>query len=146
MTVIWHGDEFERLLHRNAARIVGKAGVMMQTRMKMVLSHKGSGIWYKGKPTRSSKPNRPPVAQTGTLRRSVQIDVSEQRAVNPAVRVGTNLKYGFFLEWGTFGGTGLNTTTRLEPRPWARVAAKPMFMRKIERLFSWQNLTRGYNK
>jgi hypothetical protein len=57
-----------------------------------------------------SKPGQPPAVQTGRLRNSVT-----HQAAQPATllaRAGTNLRYGFWLEFGT--------TKMKESRPWVR--------------------------
>lgn len=89
------------------------AAIVIQQEAKTVLSRAGTGVWYSGQPARSSAPGEPPVAQTGTLRRSVQIDRTENKGRMPFVRVGTNLEYGPYLEFGT---------SRMAPRPWLRPA------------------------
>lgn len=50
---------------------------------------------------RASAPLAPPAVDTGTLRRSIQADVSELSNRNPRVRVGTNNQYAKGLEYGT---------------------------------------------
>lgn len=79
----------------------------LQGALKQKLSEPGSGVQYAKRPTRSSAPGEPPAAQTGTLRRSVQVDDSAK----DAVRIGTNLAYGRHTEFGT---------KRMAARPWFR--------------------------
>ena len=55
-----------------------------------------------------SKPGEPPHKQTGHLRRSVAWEL-----VGLVARVGTNLRYGRWLELGT---------SKMAARPWLRVA------------------------
>ena len=57
---------------------------------------------------RASRPGEPPRYRTGALRASV---ANEARWGGMVQRVGTPLKYGFWLEWGT---------PRMSPRPWLR--------------------------
>jgi phage gpG-like protein len=45
-----------------------------------------------------SKPGDPPGTETGSLRRSVQVDMTD--LPNMQTRVGTNLPYGRYLEYG----------------------------------------------
>ena len=66
---------------------------------------------------RASSPGRPPAVDTGTLRRSIQSDVSKLKQRNPRVRVGTNLMYAPGLEYGT---------KRVARRPYMRVTARRM--------------------
>ena len=58
-----------------------------------------------------SKPGEPPRKQLGHLRRSVTYEVDD----NQVGRVGTNLKYGRWLELGT---------RLMKARPWLRRALK----------------------
>lgn len=58
-----------------------------------------------------SAPGEPPRKQTGRLRASVTYEVDPQAL---AARVGTNVKYGKYLELGTKRG--------IAPRPWLRRA------------------------
>ena len=136
MTLAWHGKEFERVVRKNVEQLVGTAAIILQTRMKQQLSHRGAGTWYKGNPAPSSAPGQPPAVQTGNLRRSVQVDLSQQRAPNPTARVGTGIKYGFFLEFGT---------KHIAPRPWARPSVE-LTRWTIEGLFTFNALTKGYFK
>lgn len=77
------------------------------------------------RPTRTvqaSAPGQPPNSDTGRLVQSIQFEVDK---MNGVARVGTNLKYGAWLEFGT------STTAA---RPWLR----PAFLsqrRNIEELF-----------
>jgi phage gpG-like protein len=58
-----------------------------------------------------SAPGEPPRKQTGRLRASVTYEVDETELTG---RVGTNVRYGRYLELGTEHG--------LLPRPWLRRA------------------------
>lgn len=59
---------------------------------------------------RASKPGSPPAPDTGALRNSIQLEV-----IGPTkVRVGTNVEYAGWLEFGT---------KRIAPRPHARPSA-----------------------
>lgn len=57
---------------------------------------------------RASRPGEPPRYRTGALRASV---ANEARKGGMVQRVGTPLRYGFWLEWGT---------PKMSPRPWLR--------------------------
>ena len=101
-------------------RTAGRAGVLagatlIQESARVELSQTGKGRKYKGQPTTASAPGQPPAAQTGTLRRSVQIDDTNAKGDNPTARVGTNLAYGRYLEYGT---------KRIAPRPWLSTALR----------------------
>lgn len=58
-----------------------------------------------------SQPGEPPRKQTGRLRASVAYEVDPEAM---SARVGTNVKYGKYLELGTKRG--------IAPRPWLRRA------------------------
>lgn len=77
-------------------------------------SMRGGGI-----PHVPSSPGEPPAVDTGTLRRSVQMEVQDAPTLI-IVRVGTNLKYGLFLEIGT---------VHIQPRPWLLPAFLTLFQR-----------------
>lgn len=62
-----------------------------------------------GQVLRHSKPGEPPRLITGTLRASIS---NEPLKGGLLQRVGTPLKYGFWLEFGTL---------KMAPRPWLRV-------------------------
>lgn len=82
-------------IRRNTTEAVAKSGIDAQRELKRTLSQ-----GTKGTP---SSPGQPPTAQTGTGRRSVQIDNSRLFGTDtPRTRVGTNLPYMGHHE---FGGT-----------------------------------------
>lgn len=58
-----------------------------------------------------SAPGESPHKRTGTLGRSMQVDLS--RIKNLVVRVGSHLKYSRYLEFGT---------SKMRARPWLRPA------------------------
>lgn len=70
-----------------------------------------------------SAPGEPPRKQTGRLRASVTYEVDE---AGMNARVGTNVKYGRYLELGTKRG--------IAPRPWLRRALAEMWSRVNELL------------
>ncbi len=120
-------------IRRRVARGVDEAAVNLQAAAKQTLSRPGRGdkpdvgfrvIGGKVVPLEPnaehgvkaaryppSLPGDPPTVQTGTLRRSVQVDRSEIEARNPKAAMGTGRRYGFYLEFGT---------RRVEARPWMR--------------------------
>ena len=71
-----------------------------------------------------SAPGEPPHLATGTLARSIEMETFRDGA-DLVGRVGTNLKYGRFLEFGT---------ARMAPRPFLRPALqsqRPIFVQEI---------------
>lgn len=82
---------------------------------------------------RASSPGAPPAVDTGTLRRSMQLDASRITDPNPRVRVGTNIQYAKGLEYGT---------RHVAPRPYFRPTVRkvrPM----IRKLFTAKGLLEG---
>lgn len=67
-----------------------------------------------GKGHTASRPGMPPHVDTGRLRASITHEV-ETRLLNIIGRVGTNVKYGRWLELGT---------SRMAARPWLRPALR----------------------
>lgn len=65
----------------------------------------------RNKPHRASAPGDAPAVDSGDLRRSIGV----QKIGEGRYRVGTNLKHGLFLEFGT---------RRMAARPWLRPAAE----------------------
>lgn len=65
-----------------------------------------------------SKPGEPPRAETSTLRKSVQYEVLPTGKL--VARVGTNVKYGLWLQLGVRQKRGGGW--RIAPRPWLDVA------------------------
>jgi HK97 gp10 family phage protein len=85
----------------DTAKEMGKAaalasGVALQQQMKDTFTNAGPS---------PSAPGNPPAIDTGTLRRSIQVN---QKADN-SVEVGSNLEYARYLEYGT---------TKMAARPW----------------------------
>jgi phage gpG-like protein len=114
----WHGDEAMELVREKAARGLSRAAMEVRRRAAQLLSLAGTanstGGGGKRKGSRitgavRSAPGEPPRKQTGRLRASVTYEVSGLEA-----RVGTNVKYGKYLELGTKRG--------ISPRPWLRRA------------------------
>lgn len=125
----WHGDEAIDHVRGRAVRWLTRAAITVQRRAKELLSVAGTaqaargmartvgGVRRKYRKARRiygavrSQPGEPPRKQTGRLRASVAYEVDEQAL---SARVGTNVKYGRYLELGTKKG--------LLPRPWLRRA------------------------
>lgn len=72
--------------------------------------HRPAGMIVGAEVVRPSLPDEPPRQRTGALWSSV----AYQKVADMLWRVGTSLKYGFWLEFGTRRG--------LRPRPWLRPA------------------------
>lgn len=71
-----------------------------------IQAHLSSGRTYRrrGIEHTASAPGYPPNSDRGTLVQSIQFEADDEEAV-----VGTNLKYGEYLEFGT---------SKMEARPW----------------------------
>lgn len=78
--------------------------------VRSINAHMSSGATY-GKHT-ASKPGNPPNTDTGVLVKSIEFEIDKQ---NLEGIVGTNLKYGVDLEFGT---------SKMEARPWLSRAFK----------------------
>lgn len=108
-----------------AIKFIERAAIVVENRARELLSIEGTGR-IEGKqhgPIERSKPGEPPRKQTGRLRASVTREVSEK---DMEARVGTNVKYGKYLELGTKRG--------ILPRPWLRRALAEMQVRVNELL------------
>jgi len=119
----WHGDAAKQHVEGLAFRMLSRAAMTCERRAKELLSVAGTGTRTAGGVVRAvrnarhrvygafpSAPGEPPHKQTGRLRASVthEVDKGEMTA-----RVGTNVKYGLYLELGT---------SKMAPRPWLRRA------------------------
>ena len=87
---------FKADVHREMKRRVARAAISVSRHAKELISVAG--------PTHS-RPGQPPHKQTGRLRASI----AWEAVGDDTARVGTNVKYGKFLELGT---------RRMDPRPW----------------------------
>lgn len=114
-------DKFRRDLIAEQRRRLERAAIVVDREAKRLLSVSGTGVAGPGgvvvravKRTRKtiygafpSSPGEPPRKQTGHLRRSVTREIVS--APNLVARIGTNVRYGRWLELGT---------SRMQPRPW----------------------------
>lgn len=125
--VEWNAEPFKAQLTAEMRRRVNASCIMVEDHAKQLISVPGtagggqrnaqgrfikgsySAIQYNVNP---SKPGEPPHKQHGRLRASVTREVSNTK---PVGRVGTNVKYGRWLELGT---------RKMKARPWLRVALK----------------------
>ena len=89
-----------------------KAALMVERDVKLGFQKTGSGREYKrgGKIHKVSRSGEYPAVDTGALRASIQNKVYENGG-NVIGMVGTDLKYGLFLEVGTHN---------MQPRPFLR--------------------------
>ena len=115
----WHGEEAMDHVRRRAVGFLTRAAITVTRRAKELLSVPGTAQGRSKKTGRyarvygaaRSKPGEPPRKQTGRLRASVTYEIDERTLT---ARVGTNVKYGRYLELGTKRG--------IAPRPWLRRA------------------------
>ena len=114
------------MIRGRAVGCLNAAAIHCMNRAKTLLSVEGTGQRTRrvrnkaGKLRKSTKlvygkspsaPGEPPHVQTGRLRASVAFEVDKESLT---ARVGTNVKYGRYLELGTRAG--------IAPRPWLRRA------------------------
>lgn len=127
--------KFMPQFRKNVAAAVDRASFDMQSETKIELSKPGKGIKWPTLKYRSSKPGDPPTVQTGTLRRSIQVDRSNI-AKTLTNRVGTNVKYAKRLELGDPDVDGMAA------RPYL-VTALSRVRQKMLKRFARANLMRG---
>lgn len=114
-------DRFRREMLAEQRRRLERSAIVVDREAKQLLSVAGTGVKNRAgllvravRRTRRtiygafpSRPGEPPHKQTGQLRRSVTREIVTIPHV--VARVGTNVKYGKWLELGT---------ARILPRPW----------------------------
>jgi phage gpG-like protein len=114
----WHGPEAIEYVREKAAQGLARAAIEVRRRAAQLLSLAGTAVSTGGGGIRKgaritgavrSKAGEPPRKQTGRLRASVTYETNGLKA-----RVGTNVRYGKYLELGTKRG--------IAPRPWLRRA------------------------
>lgn len=91
------------------------------TAIKSIQAHQSRGITY-GKHT-ASAPGSPPNTDTGDLVRSIAFNVDSSKLT---AEVGTNLRTGAWLEFGT---------ANIAPRPWLFPAFRDN-LQKIQKIFA----------
>jgi len=100
--VEWHGDEFVKHMQAINGKCLTKTGLALVAFMKATVTGKGGFV---GSGTRKnhtpSSPGNPPAVDTGHYRRSIQMDATSASRPRPFVLVGSNVKYGPYLEFGT---------------------------------------------
>lgn len=95
----WSGPQLQALIDAEMKRRLHAAGVVVHNHAKELVSVPGPA---------PSAPGEPPHMQGGRLRGSVAWEVAGM-----VCRVGTNVRYGRWLELGT---------SRVQARPWLRRA------------------------
>ncbi len=118
--VQWNGDAASEHVRQRAVQFLTRAAITVERRAKELLSVPGTAMSIRRGEKRKRKdnqvrsaPGEPPRKQTGRLRASVTHEIDGLSA-----RVGTNVKYGKYLELGTKRG--------VSPRPWLRRALAEM--------------------
>ncbi len=94
---------------KNAMAVLEGTLLIHETAVKLIQENTDGTPQRRYKPNRTvavSHPGDPPNTDTGRLVQSIKIETSEKGLVG---RVGTNLKYGAMLEFGT---------KVMAPRPW----------------------------
>lgn len=104
----WRGRQIEQQVKDKLNDNIGGTLNFLERYIKKSISKPKSGTKYPGMQVASSKAGEPPASQTGTLMRSI---TTEQDKQNIAGIVGTNVKYGKWLELGT---------KNIKPRPFLR--------------------------
>jgi hypothetical protein len=124
----WRGDAFLKEVDAEVARRTSAAAVRLQARIRAEVSQpgtlryggsrdsKGRSLKGTGRATTiynftHSRPGNPPYKQTGHLRRSIAWELIRGTLRKVVGRVGTNLKYGLYLERGT---------AKMKARPYLR--------------------------
>lgn len=143
--MIWYGDEFLRALEVHNQNLLNEAAEHALAVTRQNLSTIGR-----------SAPGDYPGMSTGKLRDSVYARVDPG---TKTVRVGTDLRYGYYLEYGTAGGRIIRAapgsvlvwrdphTGELVHAKWViqgAVAPRPWMRRSVEELKPW--LDRHFRK
>jgi len=118
----WHGEAIKRRLDGELERRLTTAAILVTSRARKLIgiegagkpSKKGGKLRYGANP---SRPGDPPHKQTGRLLASVAYEVSRKLLGQVSARVGTNIKYGRWLELGT---------RKMKARPWLRRSLNEM--------------------
>lgn len=107
-------DELDAALIQAGFRIQREA-------VKSIQAHRSKGATY-GNHT-ASRAGFPPNSDTGLLAKSIYVENDKDTTDRARVFVGTNLKYGQWLEHGT---------TEMAARPWLHPAFEKMFKKNVE--------------
>jgi phage gpG-like protein len=123
-------DSLEREMKAAPIKAVQDSTFLLHKTAVELIQDNSSGIpqvrWSNGRPRNvlASKPGQPPNTDTGRLVQSIKFDFKNKGLVG---RVGTNLRYGAWLEFGTKEG--------LKPRPWLSTAIK-MIEKDVAKIFA----------
>lgn len=106
--VVWHGPKIAGMTRVEASRRLNRCAVALHSEIiqRISISTRANG---------PSLPGFPPHADTGRLRQSIVLQPATP--ANLVARVGTNLRYGRFLELGT---------KRMAARPFLRKTLREM--------------------
>ncbi len=104
--MIWHGKAVNIRVKAGMQKNLTAAAIFVVRKVKQSLAQAGPTKTRPGTP--ASSPGEPPHRRTGTLARSITHEIHGASA-----RVGTNVKYGKFLETGT---------SKMAARPYLRPA------------------------
>lgn len=105
----WYGKRLVKEVDRKADKGLEFMAIKVADEAKLLLKAPKSGKFYSGNKRRSAAPGEPPAVQDGELRRRTAYE--KVRAL--VWRVGTNLLYGFWQEFGT---------SKMPAHPWLRPA------------------------
>lgn len=118
--LIWYGKKVVKQIELEInSRLMESAVLVKETAKKSMPLNLLPGISL----TPRSKPGDPPYVQTQKLYKSIAIEKQPERM---AVKIGTNVKYGKYLELGT---------RKMRWRPWL-VPALARNMSKIKAIFA----------
>ena len=108
--VVWFGEECNKTVESEIGNRIRKAGIHLKNEMRKEVSRSQptAGAGSKKRGLDPSKPEESPKKVRGHLRRNITDEFDAMRQVS---RVGTNVKYGRYLETGT---------NKMKPRPWIR--------------------------
>lgn len=117
----WKGEEAKRLIRAGVARNLAAAAIVVKVHARKLISTSGTTVGGEKRDDKGrfkkriyginpSAPGDPPHKQTGRLRQSVAHEVDP---ASLTARVGTNVRYGRWLELGT---------SKMAARPWLRRA------------------------
>ena len=112
----WHGEVVKKFIGKASWTGILLATEVLVTELVLTLNVPNTGVSVKRKRGRGSytiypnpsEPKHPPHKRTGFLQAHVGAELDE-KALQSRVGVGTNAKYGLYLELGT---------RYIEPRPW----------------------------
>ena len=115
MPVKWFGDKLQKKLVAAGKRALDKTALLIANEAKRSMTYPKTGA--AGSKRTASAPGEPPAVQMGRLRASVGHDAPRK----DLRRIGTNVKYGRYLEIGT---------ANISPRPFLR----PAFIKEAPKL------------